>query len=273
MGDTIRKRASWHLPATLGVAMALVLGASGAHAKGKTSSCLIQGGTLGETDQSTREISTEELEGLMNQRGAVLIDARPYEEYAMSHIPGAVNLSPKPGLPMSEYTSDVAELGKLLGVKRSSLLVVYCNGPYCGKSKRFAADLLKAGYTNVIRYQLGIPVWRALGHPAQARPEGIWTALDKDRTAVFIDARDPAAFAAGTFPGARNVRADEVTRAKDDGRLPMLDHNTRIFVVGSDAHEASVAAEAIAHNAFQNVSYYAGPIATLMQTRPGSESH
>ena len=41
--------------------------------------------------------------------------------------------------------------------------MLYCNGPYCGKSKRLSADLAAAGYTNVRRYQLGIPIWRALG--------------------------------------------------------------------------------------------------------------
>jgi hypothetical protein len=40
--------------------------------------------------------------------------------------------------------------------------VLYCNGPFCGKSKRLSEELITAGYTNVRRYQLGIPVWRAL---------------------------------------------------------------------------------------------------------------
>jgi hypothetical protein len=29
-------------------------------------------------------------------------------------------------------------------------------GPFCGKSKRLAEELLEAGYTNVRRYQLGM---------------------------------------------------------------------------------------------------------------------
>jgi rhodanese-related sulfurtransferase len=152
-------------------------------------------------------------------------------------------------------------------------MVLYCNGPFCGKSKRLAADLLKAGYTNVSRYQLGIPVWRALGHPAQAEASAIWSTLEKDKTSVVIDARDPEAFRTRTLPNARNVQAADVAKAKDDGRLPMLDHNTRIFVVGKDEGEARDAAQEIAHNAFQNVSYYAGSVEELMKNRPGSGSH
>ena len=48
-------------------------------------------------------------------------------------------------------------------------------------------------------------------------------------------------------------------RAKDDGRLPMEDHNTRIVVVGRDAREARYVAEALAREAFHNVSYFPGP--------------
>ena len=47
-------------------------------------------------------------------------------------------------------------------------------------------------------------------------------------------------------------------RAKDDGRLPMEDHNTRIVVLGADAGAARYVAEAIAREAFHNVSYFPG---------------
>ena len=50
----------------------------------------------------------------------------------------------------------------------------------------------------------------------------------------------------------------EVRRAKDDGRLPMEDHNTRLIVLGKDAAEARFVAEAIAREAFHNVSYFPG---------------
>ena len=45
----------------------------------------------------------------------------------------------------------------------------------------------------------------------------------------------------------------------------MLDHNTRIFVVGKDAPEALAVAQEIARNAFQNVAFFAGSVDTLRQ--------
>jgi len=126
---------------------------------------------------------------------------------------------------------------------------------------------LEASYTNVRRYQLGIPVWRALGGVTQIEPAGVRHVIENDRTAVFIDAREAAEFGAGSIPSAKNLRRSlvkegkdvgEVKAAKDDGRLPMEDHNTRIIVFGKTAEQAKAVAEAIAKEAFHNVSFFDG---------------
>ena len=223
--------------------------------------------TLADSDQKTKEVSTEELRHILAGKGATVFDARPAMEYAISHIPGAVNVSAKPGVAMSLYVSDVAEIGRVLRGDKSAPIILYCNGPFCGKSKRLAAELLEAGYSNVGRYQLGIPVWRALGGVTQIEPPGIRRVAEADRTAVFIDARDPAAFRAGSAPGARNLPRSlvkegkdvgEVKAAKDDGRLPMEDHNTRIVIFGEAGEQARAVAEAVAREAFHNVSFFDG---------------
>lgn len=222
---------------------------------------------LGEPGQRTPEISTNELRGILAERSATVFDARPFLEYAISHIPGALNVAPKPGVPISLYVSDVAEIGRVLGENTQAPIVLYCNGPYCGKAKRLAEELLAAGYVNVRRYQLGIPVWRALGGVSEMETEGMQHVLALDRTTVLIDARERDDFEAGSILGARNIPRSlvlegkdvgEVRRAKDDGRLPMEDHNTRIIVVGQDAAAARYVAEALVREAFHNVSYFAG---------------
>ncbi|MDP9199100.1 MAG: rhodanese-like domain-containing protein [Pseudomonadota bacterium] len=225
----------------------------------------IQQATLLESDQKTKEISTEELRSILADKSAAVFDARPFKEYAISHIPDAINVSAKPGVPMSLYVSDVAEIGRVLKGDKSAPIVLYCNGPYCGKSKRLAAELLDAGYTNVRRYQLGIPVWRALGGLTHIEPEGLRHVIENDRTAVFIDAREAAEFKAGAPAQARNIPRSglkpgkdvgEIKAAKEDGRLPMEDHNTRIVVYGKTADEAKAVAEAIVKEAFHNVSVF-----------------
>ena len=168
------------------------------------------------------------------------------------------------------YVSDVAEIGRVMNGNKALPIVLYCNGPFCGKSSRLADELLAAGHTNVRRYQLGIPVWRALGGVTVIESEGLRHVIANDPTTVVIDVREVQDYRAGTLPRARHLPRSavlegkdvgEVKRAKDDGRLPMEDHNTRVVVIGRDAAEARYVAEALAREAFHNVSYYAGSFA------------
>ena len=214
--------------------------------------------TLMESGQKTPEVSTNELRKILAEKSATVFDARPLMEYAVSHIPGAVNVSAKPGVPISQYVSDVAEVGRVVGNNKAASIVLYCNGPYCGKSKRLSEELLEAGYTNLRRYQLGIPVWRALVGVTEIQLAGLLYVLQDDKTAVFLDARSPEEFKAGTIPGAKSLPLADVKKAKDDGRLPMEDHNTRIIVFGRDGAQARTVTEAIAKEAFHNVAYFGG---------------
>ena len=259
------RAASFVMSVTLGfiVAASLAMAQSGAS---------IFQGTLLEPNQKTLEVSTEELRKILADRQSLVLDVRPLMEYAVSHVPGALNVSAKPGVPMSLYVSDVKEIERLVGGDKTKSLVLYCNGPYCGKSKRLSEELLGAGFTSVRRYQLGVPVWRALGGLTQIEIEGVTYVHASDRTAVFLDARGPEEFAAGSLGGARNLPASglkpgkdvgEAKKAKDDGRLPMEDHNTRIVVFGRDGAQARLVAEAVVNEAFHNVAFYDGPFATI----------
>lgn len=239
----------------------------------KASAVTIRAAILGEENPKTPETSTEDLERLLASGSVMLLDTRPHLEWALGHIPGALNVAPKPGMAMSQYTSDVSEIGRLVGGDKTRALVLYCNGPHCGKSKRVSEELLAAGYSNVRRYQLGAPVWRALGGVMVMELDGVRHVLKNDRTAVFIDARDASEFSGGTLGEARNIPRSkvlsgkdvgEVKAAKDDGRLPMEDHNTRIIVFGRNARQARPVAEAIAREAFHNVSYFEGELRVLL---------
>lgn len=227
----------------------------------------IRHAVLAEASQRTPEISTSDLQRILTERSAIVLDTRPFREFAVSHIPGARNLSAKPGVSMSLYVSDAAEVGRAVGGDKNAAVVLYCNGPFCGKSKRLAEELLAAGHTSVRRYQLGIPVWRALGGVTEIEPEGLRYVLRGDATAVVIDSRESDAHKAETIAGARNLPRSgvlegkdvgEVKRAKDDGRLPMEDHNTRLIVMGRNAAEARYVAEALTREAFHNVAYFPG---------------
>jgi len=268
MSASIRRRA------VVGIVMAIATGTWFSQVElvsAQTAKAITQV-TLEEPNQATSEISTDELRRILADRSAVVFDARPPREFAISHIPGAVNVSGKPGRPMSQYVPDANEIIRAVDGNRASPIVLYCSGPFCGRSKRLSEELLAAGFTNVRRYQLGIPVWRALGGSTEIELEAGTYVHAMDRSAVFIDARDPKEFQAGTILRAVSVPASrlergkdvgEVRRAKDDGRLPMEDHNTRVVVFGRDGEQARAVAEAIIGETFHNVAFYGGTFESL----------
>jgi rhodanese-related sulfurtransferase len=226
-------------------------------------------GTLGDGD-ALPEISTTELKAALSDPKVVLFDARPYAEFAVSHVPGAKSVAGKPGATGALYVADVDDAIRK-APNKATRIVLYCNGLYCGRSKRFGAELLRVGFTNVRRYQLGIPAWRALGGVTQVERDALLRLLAEDATAVLVDARDRSQ-ATVALRQAKSIPAGETSAAKDDGRLPMSDHNTRIFVVGADGIQARQVAEAIVKDAFHNVSFFAGAAQDLpeLQVRPSA---
>ncbi len=192
------------------------------------------------------EISTNELKQILSPGKIPVIDVRPEKEYAVSHIPGSINI----------FETEIERMMELCN--KSSGLVLYCNGPYCHKTGRVADSLSKKGCANIRKYQDGLPIWRAFGNTAETSLPGFKYVFSSDRTAVFVDARTKEEFNTGSVPGAKNLQAGEIDAANDDGRLPYTDHGTRVIVFGNSPNQARQIAEAIAHRAYWNSSYLAG---------------
>jgi rhodanese-related sulfurtransferase len=208
--------------------------------------------TLGEQSPVTPEITTEEMQQLLQAGGTPVLDVRSAQEYANAHIPGSINL----------YEKEVEQIARAYPDK-SAAIVLYCNGPFCGKSKRLSQELVSRGYTNVRRYQLGLPVWRALGNTVQTDIVGARYILAGDKTAVWVDARAAADFARGSLPKAVNILRGGAEAANDDGRLPKKDKGARVVVFAETAEEARAVAVEIAHKAYWNSSYFSGSFRDL----------
>lgn len=52
-------------------------------------------------------------------------------------------------------------------------------------------------------------------------------------------------------------------QAKNDGTLPVEDHNTRIIAFGDDLQDVQTIADALAKEAFDNVAFFAGKYVEL----------
>jgi ArsR family transcriptional regulator len=79
-----------------------------------------------------------------------LLDVRPEDEFALGHLPGALNM------PLDELDRRLREL------PRDREIVAYCRGPYCVLSVE-AVERLRAKGFSVRRLEDGFPEWKAAG--------------------------------------------------------------------------------------------------------------
>lgn len=238
-----------HVPLLALVVLSLAIAPDGASTQ---SALTIRQTTLGETDQKTPEVTTEEIQRILASRREPVLDVRSAKEYAIAHIPGSINL----------YEKEIERVTQAYPDK-ATRMVLYCNGPFCGKSKRLSEQLVELGYMNVRRYQLGLPVWRALGNSVKTDLEGFKYVFQGDKTAVYVDARSPSEFAKGSVPGAVNIQTGEAEKANEDGRLPYEDKGTRVIVFADTAEAARRVAEEVARKAYWNSSYSGAVFAEL----------
>jgi rhodanese-related sulfurtransferase len=223
--------------------------------EGRAQELNILAATTGENGQRTAEISTEQMRQVVADGSAIIIDTRPRAEFVNGHIPGANNLSGAPADP-------VASIAQLVSDDKAKPLVLYCNGPFCQASRRVSGLLVDAGFTNVRRYQLGMPIWRALGGPTQIELEGVVRIHRQDQTALFLDARSAEEFAQGSLPRAANLSADQA-KTVQGGPMPLDDFNTRIVLFGRDGQQARALAEALSKRPWHNIVFYPGSIGQL----------
>jgi ArsR family transcriptional regulator len=106
-------------------------------------------------DRDTMEpVSRDELLERTRQGLVTVLDVRPADEFAASHLPGAVNI------PMSELEERLAELDP------EHEIVAYCRGPYCVLSFEAVTALRAKGF-KVRRLRDGLPEWKAAGLPLE----------------------------------------------------------------------------------------------------------
>ena len=103
---------------------------------------------------SMEAVSRAELLQRMKLGLVTLLDVRPADEFALGHLPGALNMQ------LSELKRRLAKLDK------SKEIVAYCRGPYCVLSYE-AVALLRARGFKVRRLEDGLPEWRAAGLPVE----------------------------------------------------------------------------------------------------------
>lgn len=109
---------------------------------------------FGERD-GLEPVSREELLERSRTGTVTILDVRPEDEFALGHLPGALNI------PLRELEARLGE------ISRKREIVAYCRGPYCVLSYEAVAKLRARGF-KVRRLEDGLPEWRAAGLPVIA---------------------------------------------------------------------------------------------------------
>ena len=99
-------------------------------------------------------VSRLELADRLEAGLVTVLDLRPEDEFALGHLPGAINI------PLKELEKRLAELDS------GKEIVAYCRGPYCVLSYE-AVAALRAHGLNARRLEGGLPEWRAAGLPVE----------------------------------------------------------------------------------------------------------
>src|SRR5205809_794365 len=113
---------------------------------------------IGKAPSNPHRLEIGELLKRARSKEIVILDARPPNEYAAGHIPGAISV------PVDELNRRLKQLPK------GKEYVAYCRGPYCVYADR-AVELLLAKGRRARRLQDGFPEWRAAGLPVAAGEE------------------------------------------------------------------------------------------------------
>lgn len=106
-------------------------------------------------DDAPEPVSRDELAARLADGAVTVLDVRPADEYAMGHIPGALNAA-------------LSDLERVLPtLDPGAEIVAYCRGPFCIYAHQ-AVTLLRRLGLNARCLEGGLPEWRAEGRPVRA---------------------------------------------------------------------------------------------------------
>lgn len=105
-------------------------------------------------------ISEEKALGFLDDGQTIFLDTRNSEDYAESHIKGAISL---PDTKKEERFPVVESL-----LPKDERIILYCTGPECHMAENVAVFLAKLGFQNLMLMPGGIEGWEKAGHPLES---------------------------------------------------------------------------------------------------------
>ncbi len=110
-----------------------------------------------------RGVDLAEARDAFDTGSALFLDARPPEDYAESHLPGALNV------PAREFDDYFARV--VARVEEAERVIIYCDGVECSDSIDIAERLVEFGFSETYVFEPGWRAWLDAGGPAAGGAE------------------------------------------------------------------------------------------------------
>ena len=105
-------------------------------------------------------VGLDKFRSAVDNKSALILDARPSVFFEKGHVPGALNLA------RDNFASDYRRLSTVLKANTDKPIIVYCSGGDCHDSRLVANALLNLGFSNVSVFTGGWDAWSGAGLPA-----------------------------------------------------------------------------------------------------------
>jgi len=214
---------------------------------------LLQGLALAAGD--FKFITTDELKHKMDAgESFLLVDALSPIEFNEMSIKGSVNIP----------SSRVKAGHPLLPADKGRLIVFYCKGPKCNKSRVAAENATKLGYTNILVYNDGLPGWAQAGLPMdhaveypKMKPVRLAPKELHDQLASFVvlDIRGKQHMELGRIKGAINISFDDL-----DTDYTKLPKGKKIAIVDHAGKQVNIAAKFLHMNGYPDSAVLDGGV-------------
>ncbi|GAC1653729.1 MAG: MBL fold metallo-hydrolase [Candidatus Dormibacteraceae bacterium] len=217
---------------------------------------------LGRHLPSLRELKPYQVETLMRQFGAAVVDMRPAREYDQAHLPGSFNV----GIdgPFSAWVGWVVARGRM----------IVLTGGTAPQRQEAHRQLLRIGYDSVAGVlEGGVEAWENAGLPVSrfetAEIEDLATWILSAEPMTVVDARDDDEWAHGHVPGAVHLYVPDIAHHADE-----ISRDAPVAVHCGAGYRAGIAASILEQAGFTRIIHVAGPYSDwdrlhLAETIPG----
>ncbi len=199
------------------------------------------------------EISTADLKGKFDAgEKFVLVNALSLIEFNEITIKGSVNI------PSSKLVAGHPNLPD----DKSVLMIFFCKGPKCSKSRKSAKKASGLGYTNILVYNEGMPAWAKARYPIvrkvkypkfkpeRMRPQAVAAARS---TAVILDIRGKEVLKVGKLSGSIHISLDNL-----DSQYGQLPKGQKIIIIDHTGKQVNIAAKFLSIHGYADLAVLDG---------------